>query len=134
MSATPTSIEMARSAAQAALDKLAGDVTIVDVSAPLVIVDCFVVCSAANERQLGAISEAIEERLRTHGHKPLRREGTPYTGWVLLDYGEIVVHIQHHETREFYGLDRLWKDCPLIDCSAHHHDDASHVVEQSLGG
>ncbi len=106
---------MATVAAQAASDKLADDVVVIDVSEQLVITDLFVIASASNERQVGAIVDAVEEKLREAGHKPLRREGTREGRWTLLDYSEIVVHIQHSDERDFYALERLWKDCPIVD-------------------
>ncbi|TCK21182.1 ribosome-associated protein [Pseudonocardia endophytica] len=106
---------MAKVAGAAAADKLAADIVALDVSDQLVITDCFVLASAPNERQVDAIVEAVEEKLRERGHKPTRREGTPDGGWVLLDFTDIVVHVMHTEQRGFYGLDRLWKDCPRIE-------------------
>ncbi|NLV79279.1 MAG: ribosome silencing factor [Rhodococcus sp.] len=114
MSATAESIEMARIAALAADEKLATDVVVLDVSEQLVITDCFVIASAPNERQVNAIVDNIEEKLRDAGHKPARREGTREGRWTLLDYVDIVVHIQHEEERHFYALERLWKDCPTV--------------------
>lgn len=114
MSATTEAIEMARIAAVAADEKLASDVVVLDVSEQLVITDCFVIASAPNERQVNAIVENIEERLREAGHKPVRREGTREGRWALLDFVDVVVHVQHNEERSFYALDRLWKDCPTV--------------------
>ncbi len=105
---------MATIAAQAAADKLATDVTLIDVSDRLAITDCFVVVTGSNERQIGAIVDGIEEKMREAGHKPIRREGERDGRWVLLDYIDIVVHVQHAEERVYYSLDRLWKDCPAI--------------------
>jgi ribosome-associated protein len=105
---------MAAVAARAAAAKLATDVVVIDVSDHLVITDCFVIASATNERQVGAIVDEVEEKMRLAGHKPARREGTREGRWVLLDYVDIVVHIQHTEERAFYALDRLWRDCPTI--------------------
>jgi ribosome-associated protein len=115
VTATPESIEMAKVAGAAAADKLAADIVALDVSEQLVITDCFVLASAPNERQVDAIVEAVEEKLRERGYKPTRREGTPDGGWVLLDFTDVVVHVMHTEQRGFYGLDRLWKDCPRIE-------------------
>lgn len=115
MTATEHALELARVAAAAAADKKARDIVVLDVSDQLVITDCFVIASAANERQAQAVVDAIEEKLRERGVKPVRREGTREGGWVLLDYVDVVVHVQHVETRGFYGLDRLWKDCPVIE-------------------
>ena len=106
---------MAGVAARAAASKLATDVVVIDVSDQLVITDCFVIASASNERQVGAIVDEVEEKMRLAGHKPARREGTREGRWVLLDYVDIVVHIQHTDERNFYALDRLWRDCPTIE-------------------
>ncbi len=114
MSATPRAVELAQSAAAAAYDKLAQDVVGLDVSDQLALTDVFVIASAPNERQVGAIVEAVEDRLRELGSKPLRREGQREGRWVLLDFGDIVVHVMHTEDREFYDLERLWKDCPPV--------------------
>jgi ribosome-associated protein len=107
--------ELAVVAAEAASDKLATDVVAIDVSEQLVITDAFVVASAANDRQVGAIVDAVEDALRAHGAKPLRREGQREGRWVLLDYADVVVHVQHDEERTYYALERLWKDCPSIE-------------------
>ena len=114
MSANTEAIDMARIAALAADEKLATEVVVLDVSEQLVITDCFVIASAPNERQVQAIVDEVEEKLRELGTKPTRREGAREGRWVLLDFGEIVVHVQHTEERGFYGLDRLWKDCPRV--------------------
>ncbi len=103
---------MATVAAQAAAAKLADDVVVIDVSGQLVITDCFVIASASNERQVNAIVDEVEEKMRPAGYKPARREGTREGRWTLLDYVDIVVHIQHQDERNFYALDRLWRDCP----------------------
>ena len=105
---------MAETAARAAAAKLADDVVVIDVSEQLVITDCFVIASASNERQVNAIVDEIEDKMRAAGHKPARREGTREGRWTLLDYVDIVVHVQHTEEREFYALERLWRDCPVI--------------------
>ncbi|BCB79383.1 ribosome silencing factor [Phytohabitans flavus] len=116
MSASERAREMALSAAQAAADKKAQDIVIIDVADQMVITDAFVLASAPNERQVQAIVDAIEEALVNlpEKAKPVRREGERSGRWVLLDYVDIVVHVQHTEEREFYALDRLWKDCPTI--------------------
>jgi ribosome-associated protein len=106
--------ELALAAAGAAADKLATDVVVLDVSEQLVITDAFVIASAPNERQVAAIVDAVQERLLTLGAKPVRREGEREGRWVLLDFVDIVVHVQHSDERSFYGLERLWKDCPVI--------------------
>jgi ribosome-associated protein len=115
MTASPEAIAMATVAARAAAAKLAQDIVVIDVSEQLVITDCFVIASAANERQVNAIVDEVEERMRLAGSKPARREGTREGRWVLLDFIDVVVHIQHQDERNFYALDRLWRDCPLVD-------------------
>ena len=114
MTATERAVELATEAALAAADKLATDVLAIDVSEQLVITDVFLLAAAPNDRQVLAIVEAIEERLLKSGVKPVRREGEREGRWVLLDFGEIVVHVQHAEEREYYALERLWRDCPLV--------------------
>ncbi|MGY1746499.1 ribosome silencing factor [Blastococcus sp. SYSU D00695] len=114
MTASVEARETAQLAAQAAADKLATDVSIVDVSDRLAITDAFVLASAPNERQVQAIVDEVEERLREHGVKPVRREGVAEARWVLLDFVDVVVHVQHAEERAYYALERLWKDCPTI--------------------
>jgi ribosome-associated protein len=114
VTATARAVDLARAAAAAAQDKLAEDVVGLDVSDQLALTDVFVIASAPNERQVGAIVDAVEERLLELGAKPLRREGQREDRWVLLDFGDIVVHVMHSEEREFYGLERLWKDCPPV--------------------
>jgi ribosome-associated protein len=108
--------ELALTAAQAAADKKAEHIMIIDVAERLVITDAFVLASAPNERQVNAIVDEIEEKLRRlpEPAKPVRREGERDGRWVLLDYDDVVLHVQHREDREFYALDRLWKDCPTI--------------------
>ncbi|MBV7292304.1 ribosome silencing factor [Corynebacterium sp. TAE3-ERU16] len=113
--ATTASIKLATVAARAASEKLAEEIAVIDVSGQLIITDCFVIASAATDRQVGAIVDEVEEKLREVGAKPIRREGVREGRWALLDYGEIVVHVQRTEEREFYGLDRLWRDCPFIE-------------------
>jgi ribosome-associated protein len=116
LSVTERALELALAAAQAAADKKAQDIVIIDVGEQLAITDAFVIASASNERQVTAIVDAIEEALVNlpEKAKPVRREGERAGRWVLLDYVDIVVHIQHAEEREFYALDKLWKDCPTM--------------------
>ena len=118
MSATQEAIDMATVAAAAAASKLANDVVVIDVSGQLVITDCFVIASASNERQVNAIVDEVEEKMRRAGYKPARREGAREGRWTLLDYIDIVVHIQREDERDFYALDRLWRDCPEIPVSS----------------
>ncbi len=114
MTASPEAILMSTVAARAAATKLAEDIVVIDVSGQLVITDCFVIASAGSERQVNAVVDEVEDRMRLAGYKPARREGTREGRWVLLDYVDIVVHIQHQDERNFYALDRLWRDCPLV--------------------
>ena len=116
MPATERAVELAQTAAQAAADKKAQEIVILDVADQLVITDAFLLASAPNERQVMAIVDAIEESLANlpEKAKPVRREGQRTGRWVLLDYIDLVVHVQHSEEREYYALDRLWKDCPTI--------------------
>ena len=132
MTATEYSTHLAQVAAQAAADKLATDIVLIDVSDRLAITDVFVIATGNNERQVEAIVDAVEEKLRVEGVKPVRREGHRDGRWVLLDYVDIVVHIQHAEERVFYALERLWKDCPFIpfvDRAAEEHRAAREVTE-----
>jgi ribosome-associated protein len=114
VTATEHALELVRAAAQAASDKQADNIMAFDVSDQLVITDAFLLASAANDRQVKSIVDEIEDRLRAIGAKPVRREGERDGRWVLIDYAEIVVHVQHEEERAFYALERLWRDCPLI--------------------
>lgn len=114
MAATTRAIELARAAADAASEKVADDVVALDVTSQLALTDIFVIASAPNERQVGAIVDAVTQRLLTLSSKTLRREGVREGRWVLLDFGDIIVHIMHAEDRAFYELERLWKDCPSI--------------------
>ena len=124
MPATERSLELAMTAAKGADDKLATTVAGIDVSEQLAITDVFVIVSASTDRQVGAIVEEVEDQLRDKGAKPIRREGERDGRWVLLDFGDIVVHVQHDEEREFYELERLWKDCPEIDLGVPKRRDA----------
>jgi ribosome-associated protein len=115
VSATDSAIESARVAAKAAADKLAENIVAVDVSERLAITDLFVIASASNERQVNSIVDNIEDELIKLDRRPVRREGRSEGRWVLLDYGDMVVHVMHDEDRAFYALERLWKDCPVVD-------------------
>ena len=115
MTATDRALELVRAAAEAASDKLAENIIAFDVSEQLVITDAFVLCSAPSDRQVKSIVDEVEARLRELGAKPVRREGERDGRWVLIDYADIVVHVQHEEERGFYALERLWRDCPTIE-------------------
>ncbi len=114
MTATERALELTRAAADAAVDKLGTDLIAYDVSDQLAITDVFLLVTAANERQVGAVVDGIEEALQGLDAKPLRREGDRERRWVLLDYLDVVVHVQRSEERRFYSLERLWSDCPEI--------------------
>ena len=118
MTATDRALDLALAAAAAAADKLATTIVGIDVSEHLALTDVFVIVSAESERQVGAIVDEIEDVLRDLKSKPLRREGQREGRWVLIDFGDIVVHVQHDEERAFYELERLWKDCPALDLGA----------------
>lgn len=116
MTATDRALELVEVAAAAASDKLAQEIVAYDVSDQLIITEAFVLCSAPNDRQVRSVVDEVEEQLRVQsGAKPVRREGERDGRWILLDYADIVVHIQHEEERGYYGLERLWKDCPEIE-------------------
>lgn len=118
MPATDRALDLALVAARAASDRKAHEIIALDVSERLVLTDVFVVASATNERQVSAIVDGVEEALHKVGVKALRREGLRQARWVLLDFGDIVVHVQHAEDRVYYALERLWKDCPVIELPA----------------
>ena len=119
-----TSLDQALAAASAASAKQARDVRVLDVSEPLVISDYFVICSGSNERQVRAIAEEVERACRAQGVRPLRREGEREARWILLDFVDFVVHVFLHSEREFYDLERLWRDAPLVA----HSDDLGTLV------
>jgi ribosome-associated protein len=114
VTATPRAIELIEIAALAATDKLARDIVAYDVSEQLAISDAFLLCTGANDRQVRSIIGEVEQKMREAGAKLVRREGEREGRWVLLDFADIVVHVQSAEERVFYGLERIWKDCPRI--------------------
>ncbi|MET0734626.1 MAG: ribosome silencing factor [Microbacterium sp.] len=114
MTASDQSREMVRIAAAAADSKGGEDLVALDVSQPLPLVDVFLLVTGRSERNVAAIADEIEDRLLEAGHKRLRREGRQESRWVLLDFGDLVVHVFHEQERVYYGLERLWKDCPIV--------------------
>ncbi|MFD6445517.1 ribosome silencing factor [Promicromonospora sp. NPDC060204] len=114
MTATERATELAIIAARAASDIKAQEIIALDVSEQLVLTDVFLIASGASERQVSAIVDAVEEALFKEGVKAIRREGKSEARWVLIDFGDVVVHVQHAEDRTYYALERLWKDCPAI--------------------
>lgn len=124
MTASDHALHLTRVAAQAAADKLGTDIVAYDVSERLAITDVFLIVTAANERQVGAVVDAVEEALHRIGAKVVRREGDREARWVLLDFLDLVVHVQHAEARQHYSLERLWRDCPAIEVEADQRADA----------
>jgi ribosome-associated protein len=108
-------------AAVAALDKLGKDLVAIDLTEQMVLSEVFLLVSGANERQIEAIGDEVELKLASLGEKPLRREKSPH--WILLDYEDLVVHIQTEEIRRYYMLEKLWNDCPRIELKAVHEDE-----------
>jgi ribosome-associated protein len=105
---------LARAIAEAASDALATNIQVLDIQDLTTIAEFFVIASADNVRQLRAIGEGIEEDLREKGVRPLRREGTPETGWLVLDYGSVIVHLFTVEQREHYRLEDLWAEAQRL--------------------
>ena len=132
MTASQDAIRLTIAAAKAASDKLATDIVALDVSEQVVITDVFLLCSGANERQVRAIVDSIEQASAPLGEKPLRREGEAEGRWVLLDYGDVVVHVQLAEERFHYALERLWKDCPAIPLGLPETDDSSDAANSRV--
>ncbi|WP_337005165.1 MULTISPECIES: ribosome silencing factor [unclassified Microbacterium] len=114
MQSPETAEEMLRLAAQAAIDKGGENLVALNVSEPLPLVDIFLLVTGNSERNVAAIADEIEDRLIEAGHKRVRREGRAEARWVLLDFGDLIVHVFHQEERVYYGLERLWKDCPVV--------------------
>jgi len=105
-------IELTKIAAAALADKLGTEIVAIDLSEQLVLNQVFLIATGSNEPQLQALAEVVEKKLAEVGEKPARKEGS--NSWILLDYSDLVVHIQSTELRNYYMLDRLWNDCPTI--------------------
>jgi ribosome-associated protein len=114
MTATKQAIAATQIATDAARDKLAENLVALDVSSHLALTDVFLLASGRSERQVAAISDSIEEKMLESGIKLLRREGKTLARWILLDFGDVIVHVMHEEDRVFYSLERLWNDCPVV--------------------
>ncbi|PCE14109.1 ribosomal silencing factor RsfS [Microbacterium sp. SZ1] len=114
MQSPETAEEMLQIAAEAAVSKGGEDLVALNVSEPLPLVDIFLLVTGNSERNVAAIADEVEDRLIDAGHKRVRREGRAEARWVLLDFGDLIVHVFHQEERVYYGLERLWKDCPVI--------------------
>ncbi len=130
MTATEEAIRPVTVAAQAAADKFGTSIVAFDVSEQLTITDIFLVATGSNERRVSAIVDAVEEALHKVGRKAARREGDRENRWVLLDYIDFVVHVQHTEERSLYNLERLWKDCPQIPLNVVLHEQDAVADEQ----
>lgn len=115
MTATSVARKSAKVAVAAALDKIATEVIALDVSEHFALADIFVIASGNNEPQVNAIIDEMERKLLEIGEKAIRREGAREGRWVLLDYGDMIIHVMHFEERAYYDLERLWKDCPRLD-------------------
>ncbi|MBI4743544.1 MAG: ribosome silencing factor [Actinobacteria bacterium] len=124
MSLLLKSIELAKLAVEAAIEKKAENIVVLDIGKILTITDYFVIMSGRNERQVKSISDAIQEKLKKEGIKPLSVEGEREARWILLDYLDVVVHVFVEQEREYYQLERLWKDAPLIEFSVESLQDA----------
>lgn len=114
MTATERTRDLVQIAAAAAESKGGEDLVAFDVSGPLPLVDAFLLVTGGSERNVAAIADAVEEAMLDQGVKRLRREGKSEARWILIDFGDLVVHVFHEQERVFYGLERLWKDCPVI--------------------
>lgn len=129
MTATDRAIALTQIAATAADFKQGDDLVALDVSGPLPLTDVFLLVTGRNERNVQAIASEVEDRMIAAGAKPLRREGRAEGRWILLDFGDLVVHVFHEEERLFYSLERLWKDCPAIVLTVNEHPVGEHPVD-----
>ena len=114
MQSPDNALEMLQIAADAADSKVGEDLVALNVSGPLPLVDIFLLVTGNSERNVAAIADEIEDQLHEAGHRRVRREGRAEARWVLLDFGDLIVHVFHSEERVYYGLERLWKDCPVV--------------------
>jgi ribosome-associated protein len=125
MAAREKSIELTRKAAQAAGEKLGRDLVAIDLSEQMVLSEVFLLVTGGNEKQVEAIADEVERTLALDGEKPARKEKT--ANWILLDYSDLVVHIQSEELRSYYMLDRLWNDCPRIEIAEIRRDQVESI-------
>lgn len=116
MAPRKSTLEHLEKAAHAAIEKLGSDLVAIDLSEQMLLSEVFLLVSGQNERQIDAIADEVERQLSLVGEKPARREGSEH--WILLDYEDLVVHIQTEEIRRYYMLDRLWNDCPTLPLEA----------------
>jgi ribosome-associated protein len=120
VTASSRALDLAQLAARAADSKQGEDIVALDVSEPLPLTDVFVLVTGRNERNVQAIAGEVEEKMIEAGAKPLRREGRAEGRWILIDFGDVIVHVFHEEERLFYSLERLWKDCPAVPLELGH--------------
>ena len=111
-----STLEHPQIAAAAAIEKLGSDLLAIDLSEQMLLSEVFLLISGGNERQIDAIADEVERQLSLLGEKPTRRESSE--NWILLDYQDLVVHVQTQQARQYYSLDRLWNDCPSIKLDA----------------
>ena len=117
MPASKETIQLVKIASKAATDKLGENLVALDVTEPFALAEVFLIISATNERQAQAISDSVEDELLQHKVKTRFREGRQTGRWVLLDFGDLIVHVMHEQEREFYSLERLWSDCHVVPTS-----------------
>jgi len=115
MSASTTAHDLAVLASIAASDKFATDIVALDVSEHMPLTDVFVMATGRSERMVQSIANEVDDRLTEAGYSSLRKEGQTEGRWILLDFGHIIVHVFHEEERLFYQLERLWRDCPVVE-------------------
>lgn len=113
-SAEEEALALARRVVDLASDKKASDIVLLEIRELTTLADYFVIASGASERQLGAIADGIVEGLRAEGTRPIGREGSANAHWLLIDYGSVIVHVMAPPERDFYQLERLWADAPLL--------------------
>jgi ribosome-associated protein len=115
--ASKETISLVKIVSKAASDKLGENIVALDVTEPFALAEVFLIISATNERQAQAIGDGIEDELLKHKVKSRFREGRQTGRWILLDFGDLIVHVMHEQEREFYSLERLWSDCPVVPTS-----------------
>ncbi len=130
---TPDVLEHLQVAAQAALDKKAFQLVTLDVTAMTAMTDSFLLCSGASDRQVNAIADSMVKKLRDKGCRPRHLEGEGRSGWVLIDYGDFVVHVFSEEKRSYYALDNLWSDAPRIELAGADTGNDNESADTSTG-
>ena len=115
--------EMAEIAVKALDSKKGKEIRLIRIDKITTLAEYFVICTGTSNTQINALGDEVEKELTLAGEEPLHREGYRGGTWVLLDYGDFVIHVMHQESREYYRLERLWKDCPSIDLQLEHAED-----------